>query len=127
MPGEEEAVMRDGQGQELREGDQLLDERGRIWQVQPTEAGYAAAGCVRVKELRLVRGRPKLVEPLSYVHLAHVFRVEPFFWDARAGERQKAWRALYEEHVRPDRRREISNRRRAVAGLRRYGEGVCHG
>lgn len=114
-------VLTDAVGRALALGDQLLDERGKIWQVEETLASFSSQRLAAVRELRLVRGRPRLGEP-TYVRLDHVFRTEPFFWDLAVVERQRAWQRLYNAELSPRRRAEVA-RRRAETRRRREERG----
>lgn len=104
-------VGRDARGNIVKEGDIILDDRGRAWEVEETERTLRGQRIVRCQSVPL-DNRPA---PLGVgtVRLELTFRVEKP--SSTLGANRRRWERLYDKYARPARRAAAKARQKAAA------------
>lgn len=114
-------MMHDARGAEVKVGDCLLDERGRLYRVEPTDASLQRERLARVVPAKLRHGTLQPVGTAqTYLRLALVFVVAPATLDETAFGRQRIHQLLYEAHCRQGRQAELARRRAEIDQRRHY-------
>lgn len=107
--------MKDMIGEEVTEGDYLIDDRGKLWQVQPTDVTYQIELLVMGRERR----RDGVMTDSRILRLPHSLKASEAHLSASPQARRVAWANVYQTKVSPAKRIEISDRRRAFQERRR--------
>jgi len=103
----------DARGKTVAVDDCLIDKRGRVYIVCWTERALR-----RQKTARVLRK-----ESYTYVRLTHVFRVRRA--SAKPSRNRARWARLYENYVKPMRRKEVHRLRRVAATSKMWRCPVC--
>jgi hypothetical protein len=108
----EEVRVEDQAGQVINDGDLLLDDRGRIWRVLPTENTVRRQQCLRAIE---IGGRGSTGTPPLFIRAYDHFLVAADVQGMRERNRRQLYQAKYEQAgVRERNRREFAERRHYV-------------
>ena len=100
--------IRDPSGQLLQPEDGVIDDRGKLFQVLPTEETVLLEQQIRVRE---VKGR-SFGNPV-YLPAGMIFKIFPQFTGIGSQtEMRKYWQQLYDIHVRDKSRAELTERKR---------------
>src|SRR3990167_2678952 len=99
--------MNDMLGQPVATDDYLIDDRGKLWLVLPTDRSYLVENLVLVRE-RLRSGSLGLGR---YLHLQHALKAAEGLLSTSPGRRRGVWQQAYAQFVSPQKQEEIRQRR----------------
>jgi hypothetical protein len=106
-------IGRDARSRSVREGDLVIDERGRAWKVIATEASLRKRRIVRVRSVPLASTPKTYSDHTATARLFLTFKVSKPSRTETANKRR--WQRLYTKYTRPILRREIKQRQRILS------------